>query len=82
MITLGAHSLSRRERAILRAVADGRGELTAGAVPELYLDGRYCSDQEAVYRLTTSRYIAPARRAPAGERVRAVVTYTALAMSA
>lgn len=44
--------LSDRDRAILRAVAAGEGELTRSCEPDLYLEGRCCSDQVAVHRLT------------------------------
>jgi hypothetical protein len=44
--------LSHRDRAILRAVAAGEGELTRSYEPDLYLEGRCCSNQAAVHRLT------------------------------
>jgi hypothetical protein len=66
--------LSVRDRAILRAVEQGRGELVWGSEPDLFLDGRYCCDQSAVHRLVRAGLIAPARAALVGERVSAVVT--------
>lgn len=66
--------LSVRDRAILRAVEQGRAELVWGSEPDLFLDGRYCCDQSAVHRLVRAGLIAPARDAGVGERVSAVVT--------
>lgn len=66
--------LSVRDRAILRAVEQGRAELVWGSEPDLFLDGRYCCDQSAVHRLVRAGLIAPAQDAAVGERVPAVVT--------
>jgi hypothetical protein len=37
--------LTRRDRAILRAVAGGHAELVFGSEPDLIIDGRCCCDQ-------------------------------------
>lgn len=67
-------TLSNRDRAILRAVAGGTAELVAGAEPDLYLDGRHCSDQFAAHRLAAAGLITAAAPAPTGQRVRARLT--------
>jgi hypothetical protein len=63
-------TLTGRDRAILRAVATGHAELGIGSV--LYVDGRFCSDQAAAWRLTSAGLIAAAKGAT-GERVPAVL---------
>jgi hypothetical protein len=72
-------TLTRRDRAILRAVADGRAELVHGAEPDLLLDGRCCCDQIAAHRLAHAGLIAPAAPVPGvlagvGQRVPARLT--------
>jgi hypothetical protein len=67
-------SLTRRDRAILKAVADGRAELVYGAEPDLLLDGRCCCDQMAAHRLARAGLIAPLAIAPVGQRVPARLT--------
>ena len=62
-------NLSHRDRAILRAVAGGTAELLGSTQPDLFLDGRCCSDQLAARRLAHAGLIAGARPAdtrPAG----------------
>jgi hypothetical protein len=70
--------LTRRDRAILRAVRTGSAELTGGAEPDLLLDGRYCCDQAAAHRLARTGLIAPSTRCRVGQRVPAVVTAAGL----
>ena len=43
--------LSLRDRAILRAVAEGRAELAGPGWGDLVIDGRCCADQTAARRL-------------------------------
>jgi hypothetical protein len=43
--------LSLRDRAILRAVAEGRAELAGPGWGDLMIDGRCCADQTAARRL-------------------------------
>ena len=69
-----APALTRRDRAILRAVADGRAELVHGAEPDLLLDGLCCCDQAAVHRLAHAGLIAPVGVADVGQRVPAHLT--------
>ena len=56
---MGPRSLSHRDRAILRAVAGGTAQLLVSAEPDLFLDGRCCSDQLAARRLAHAGLIAP-----------------------
>jgi hypothetical protein len=70
--------LTGRDRAILRAVADGGAELAWGSEPDLLLDGRYCCDQPAAHRLARAGLIAPLRACAAGQRVGATVTEAGL----
>jgi hypothetical protein len=74
--------LSARDRAILAAVAAGGAELVWGAEPDLYLDGRCCSDQAAAHRLVRSGLIAPALPCSVGHRVAAAVTAAGRALLA
>lgn len=66
--------LTARDRAILRAVISGNAEFVWGAEPDLYLDGRCCSDQTAAHRLVRAGLIAPATAGTVAQRVRAMVT--------
>ncbi|OZM82573.1 hypothetical protein [Pseudonocardia sp. MH-G8] len=66
--------LTARDRSILRAVVGGRAEIVWGSEPDLYLDGRFCCDQNAVHRLVRAGLIAPVSDASVGERLPAVVT--------
>jgi hypothetical protein len=66
--------LSRRDRAILRAVAGGRAELLVGVEPDLYLDGRCCADQVAARRLARAGLIAAATPGRTAQRVAARLT--------
>ncbi|MFJ8914803.1 hypothetical protein [Amycolatopsis sp. NPDC102389] len=43
--------LSCRALAMLRAVAQGRAEITVSLEPDLYVDGLPCSDQVTAHRL-------------------------------
>lgn len=65
--------LVAREKAILCAVAAGRGELLWGSEPDLAIDGCWC-DFLAVHHLVHAGLMAPAVVAREGERVAAVVT--------
>ena len=56
-------SLSHRDRAILRAVAAGRCQVSAGACAALTIDGLSCCDQFVGARLTGAGLItAPGPR--------------------
>lgn len=67
-------SLTGRHRALLRAVAAGRCELTGSAEPHLYVDGLSFTDQPSARALVHARLVAPAAVAGIGERVRALLT--------
>ena len=67
-------NLSGRDRAILRAVAAGGAELTLGAEPDLFLDGRCCCDQSAAHQLFRAGLIAAATLGLVGQRVAAALT--------
>ncbi len=66
--------LSHRDRAILRAVADGSAELLVGAEPDLFVEGRCCTDQLAVHRLARAGLIVATAPASPGQRVTARLT--------
>jgi len=74
MLTTEPPALTRRDRAILKAVADGRAELVYGAEPDLLLDGRCCCDQVAAHRLAHAGLIAPLVVVDVGQRVPARLT--------
>jgi hypothetical protein len=62
-----------RHRAMLRAIADGRGQLVVKRVPNLAVDGRWC-DFTATNDLIDNGLVCPAWPAPAGTRTPAVLT--------
>ena len=49
--------LTTRHLAMLRAVAAGRAELTCSRIPNLYVDGRCCTDHAASVLLITAGLI-------------------------
>jgi hypothetical protein len=57
-------TLSRRECAILRAVAEGRCMVCAGLGSQLTVDGVFVSDQFTVARLENAGLIAASGPAP------------------
>jgi hypothetical protein len=68
--------LSRRDIALLHAVADHRCEIVHGSQPVLFVDGRLCCDADAGRRLISAGLLAqpglgtgrwPARLTEAGE---------------
>lgn len=76
---MGPRGLSHRDRAILRAVAGGTAQLAVSSEPDLFLDGRCCSDQLAARRLAHAGLIAAADDTRTsdlrpGQRVRAALT--------
>jgi ribulose 1,5-bisphosphate synthetase/thiazole synthase len=64
-----APALSHRDRAILRAVAGGTAQLSVSSEPDLFVDGRNCSDQVAARRLAHAGLIVAAVEARTGQRV-------------
>jgi hypothetical protein len=73
-VSAGSLSLSRRDRAILRAVAGGTAELLGGSQPDLLVGGRCCCDQSAARRLARAGLIAGTAPATLGQRVPARLT--------
>ena len=69
-----AFELTYRDRAILRAVARGGAELSGDAEPDLFLDGRCCSDQLAAHRLARAGLITGDGSVAPGSRVAARLT--------
>jgi hypothetical protein len=68
-----ATSFTARHRAMLRAIADGRGQLLAGRHPTLSVDGRWC-DFVATNDLVRNDLIRPAWSAPTGTSAPALLT--------
>jgi hypothetical protein len=71
-------ALTTRHLAMLRAVASGRAELTCSRIPDLYVDGRCCTDHAASALLIAAGLIDRASDcapgSPATGRVPARVT--------
>ncbi|MEV4050254.1 hypothetical protein AB0J55_03610 [Amycolatopsis sp. NPDC049688] len=67
-------ALSHRDRAILRAVADGRATLRCGCAPDLFVDGVACCDQHAVHELARAGLLGPVRPGTPGTVVPAALT--------
>ena len=66
--------LNHRERATLRAVADGRVEITCSSEPDLYVDGLPFCDQATARRLVHGGFVRGAEEGVLGVRVPAVLT--------
>lgn len=66
--------LTGRGRAILRAVAAGRAELSCSCEPDLRVDGLLCCDQPAARALVHSGYINLAAAKVFGSWERAELT--------
>lgn len=76
-----ATNLTARHRAMLRAIADGRGRLLTGRHPTLSVDGRWC-DFTATNDLVRDDLVRPAWPAPTGTIAPAVLTQGGAAMLA
>lgn len=76
MSTQQGHSfeLNFRMRAILRAVASGRAQLSLSCEPDMFVDGLACSDQMSAHVLFHAGLIRPVRPGHIGERVPAALT--------
>lgn len=68
-----ATGLTHRAVAILRAVAQGRSEISHSSEPDLYVDG-LCCDYLTAHQLAHADLVRPARPGHAGQRVQAVLT--------
>jgi hypothetical protein len=66
--------LHGRHRAYLRAIHDGRAEMSYSCEPDLYVDGLACCDQTTAHELAEAHLIQPVHAAKAGERVPATLT--------
>jgi len=58
--TLPSLLTSHRAMALLRAVAEGRAEITASCEPDLFIDGLSCGDQYTAHLLAHAGLIRPA----------------------
>ncbi|WP_236725308.1 hypothetical protein [Amycolatopsis orientalis] len=65
--------LNRRERAMLRAVAAGRGVLVSSCEPALTIDGCWC-DHAAVHNLLAAGLIEKEHQVAYGQPTPAVIT--------
>ena len=65
--------LTRRDKALLAAVAAGRCHLTKGPLPRLLVDWRGACDQLAVYQLLANGYIRASKEMD-GDLARAELT--------
>ncbi|MEU4740470.1 hypothetical protein AB0G02_08360 [Actinosynnema sp. NPDC023658] len=66
--------LSGRARAMLRAVAAGRAELSGGCEPDLYVDGLPCCDQMVTHDLVRAGLLRARRAVRLDERTDAELT--------
>ncbi|MBB5954804.1 hypothetical protein FHS29_001374 [Saccharothrix tamanrassetensis] len=69
-----AQELSGRAKAMLRAVAAGRGQLSGGREPDLYVDGLPCCDQMVTHDLVHAGLLRARRVVGLNERVDAELT--------
>jgi hypothetical protein len=69
MNTTVAATVSNRDRAVLRAVAAGRCQMSGGSGPTLVIDGMCYADQFAGARLTGAGLIAVPRSAAESARL-------------
>lgn len=72
MIAVAA--LNHRQRAMLRAVAGGRAEITCSCEPDLYVDGLPCCDQGSARDLVQTGLLRATRAGLTGQRVTAALT--------
>ncbi|ROP36407.1 hypothetical protein [Saccharothrix texasensis] len=73
-VTIMDDELNFRARALLRAVAAGRAEVTRSCEPDLKVDGLLCSDQGAAREPAHAGLLRPARRDGSGPWVPAELT--------
>ncbi len=66
--------LSGRAKAMLRAVAAGRGQLSGGREPDLYVDGLPCCDQTVTHDLVRAGLLRARRAVGLDERTDAELT--------
>ncbi|MCE6995243.1 hypothetical protein LZG04_10530 [Saccharothrix sp. S26] len=68
------YELNHRARALLRAIAAGRAEVTRSVEPDLRVDGLLCSDQSAARELAHAGLLRPAVPGDSGSWVPAELT--------
>lgn len=78
-MTAALTALSGRDRAILRAVADGRVDIALSSEPDLFVDGLFCCDQLAAHALAHAGFICPATTGRRGSHVPALLTTAGVA---
>jgi hypothetical protein len=66
--------ITHRTRAMLRAVAAGRAEVTCSTEPDLFVDGLPCCDQMAAHALVHAGLVRQGRPGLVGSRVPAILT--------
>jgi hypothetical protein len=71
--------LNHRALAMLRAVDEGRAELSCSREPDLFIDGVPCCDQFTAHMLAHDGLLAPAYAGHIGQRVPATLTAAGLA---
>jgi hypothetical protein len=71
--------MNYRALAMLRAVDEGRAQLTCSQEPDLFIDGVSCCDQFTAHTLAHDGLIAPAHSGAIGQRVPATLTAAGLA---
>ena len=70
---MGIHGYTARHRAMLKAVAEGRAELSGGTVLNLSVDGLWC-DFTATNDLCAAGLVVAAHKSLSGQRVLAILT--------
>lgn len=71
--------MNYRALAMLRAVEEGRAQLTLSREPDLFIDGVPCCDQFTAHTLFHDGLLVPAHSGPIGQRVPAALTPAGLA---
>jgi hypothetical protein len=71
--------MNYRALAMLRAVDEGRGQLSCSQEPDLFIDGVPCCDQFTAHALAHDGLVAPAHSGSFGQRVPATLTPAGLA---
>jgi hypothetical protein len=74
---MGTKDFTARHRSMLRAVADGRGQIVVNRLANLTVDGLWC-DFAATNDLIGNGLIRPASPAPAGATALAELTQTGI----
>ncbi|WP_181776203.1 hypothetical protein [Amycolatopsis pittospori] len=73
---MNTEDLSFRALAMLRAVAQGRAEITVSSEPDLYVDGLPCTDQGTARRLAHAGLIRSSGGGSLGCRMSATLSET------